>query len=123
MFQVFAQVIPSTGTTKVGANECGAFAFRCSAVVGNDGYLTAILETVLFLGWIIAAIFLAVGAIQYITSAGDKVKATEAKGTLTNALIGIVILLVIGSILTIVSNVFGGPSAIVLPGAPTVTTT
>jgi len=121
MLQVFAQSTPTAGSAVV--TDCGAFAFKCTGIIGDNGYLTAVLETMLFLGWIIAAIFLAIGAIQYITSAGDKTKATDAKGTLTNALIGIVILLVIGSILTIISNVFGGSQAITLPGAPTVKVT
>ena len=118
MFQVFAQTTPTTGSAA--ATDCGAFAFNCKAIIGDTGYLTAILETMLYIGWIIAAIFLAIGAIQYITSAGDKGKATDAKGTLTNALIGIVILLVMGSVLTIISNLFGGSPTITLPTAPKV---
>lgn len=102
------------------ATTCGAFQFNCNSIIGPTGYLTAVLSTIVTLGWITAAIFLAVGAIQYITSAGDKGKATEAKQTLTNALIGIVILLVIGSVLTMVSGFFGGGAAITLPAAPTI---
>jgi hypothetical protein len=108
----------------VSAAECSAFQFGgCTTVTGDTGYLTAILSTIVTLGWVVAAIFLAVGAIQYITSAGDKGKATEAKTTLTNALIGIVILLLIGSILTLVGNLFTGGTAIKVPNAPEVSTT
>jgi hypothetical protein len=106
------------------AASCGAFQFGgCTSVTGATGYLTEILTTIVTIGWIVAAIFLAVGAIQYITSAGDKVKATEAKQTLTNALIGIVILLLIGSILTLVSSFFTGGTDIKVPTAPVVNTT
>jgi len=102
------------------AAGCTSFDFSsCTTIIGANGYLNAILSTILTLGWIVAAIFLAYGAIQYITSAGDTKKATEAKTTLTNALIGIVILLLIGSILSMVSTIFGS-RAITLPTAPTV---
>jgi len=105
------------------AADCAAFKFGgCTTVTGENGYLTAILTTIVTLGWVIAAIFLAVGAIQYITSAGDTKKATDAKTTLTNALIGIVILLLIGSILTLVGTFFTGGTAINIPIAPEIKT-
>jgi TM2 domain-containing membrane protein YozV len=101
---------------------CGAFDFStCNTVLGPNGYLTAISTSVLSIGWIVAAIFLAVGALQYITSAGDKGKATDAKTTLTNALIGIVVLLSIGAIFTLAQNIFGTSAPVTLPAAPKVT--
>lgn len=101
---------------------CAAFDFaNCSTVLGPSGYLTAISSSVLSIGWIVAAIFLAVGALQYITSAGDKVKATDAKTTLTNALIGIVVLLSIGAIFTLAQSLFGTAAPVTLPPAPKVT--
>jgi hypothetical protein len=113
MFTVLAQ---ATG-------GCAAFQFGgCSTVTGSDGYLTAILSTIVTLGWVVAAIFLAVGAIEYITSAGDTKKAESAKTTLTNALIGIVILLLIGSVLTLVGTFFTGGTTITVPTAPTIVT-
>ena len=106
---------------------CGAFDFTtCTKVVDQtSGYLNAALASILFISWAIAAIFLAVGAIQYITSAGDKNKAGDAKQTLTNTLIGIVVILSISGILSVIGNIFTGGTtsggSIKLPSAPTVT--
>lgn len=101
------------------AQACGVFVFGdCSTITT---LLKAILDSVLSIGWVIAAMFLAIGALQYITSTGDKQKATDAKTTLTNALIGIVILLSLGAIFTLAQNIFGSGAAITLPGTPTVT--
>ena len=101
------------------AAACGSFSFaECTTI---PLYIDAILKSVLSIGWIVAAIFLAIGALQYITSAGDKGKATEAKTTLTNALIGIVVLLSIGAIFTLATNLFGTGATITLPATPAVT--
>ena len=95
---------------------CGVFSFADCGTVTT--LLKAILDSVLSIGWVIAAMFLAIGALQYITSAGDKVKATDAKTTLTNALIGIVVLLSIGAIFTLAQNIFGTGATITLPPTP-----
>jgi uncharacterized membrane protein len=52
---------------------------------------------------IVVAIFLVNGAIQYITSAGNKDKAKEATTTIKNALLALVGILALGSLLSIFS--------------------
>ena len=103
------------------AAACGAFVFSDCLTIPK--YIEAILSSILSIGWVVAAIFLAVGALQYITSAGDKVKATDAKTTLTNALIGIIVLLSIGAIFTLSTSLFGTGATINLPATPGVTQT
>jgi len=109
---------------------CQAFDFSsCKTLISSTGsstgYLNAALATIVGIAWVVAAIFLAVGAIKYITSSGDKVKAGDAKETLTNALIGIVVILAISGILSVIGNLFTGGTTgggtITLPSAPSVT--
>jgi hypothetical protein len=100
------------------AAACGAFVFNDCQTIPT--YINAVLSSILSIGWVVAAIFLAVGALQYITSAGDKNKATDAKTTLTNALIGIVVLLSIGLVFTLAQSLFGSGADIKLPATPTV---
>jgi hypothetical protein len=100
------------------AQACGVFSF--SGCVTITTLIEAILNSVLSIGWVIAAGFLAIGALQYITSAGDKQKATDAKTSLTNTLIGIVILLSIGIIFSLAESLFGDGTTLNLPTAPSV---
>jgi uncharacterized membrane protein len=64
------------------------------------------------LAFVIAAIIflfmLIFGAIQWISSGGDKQALENAKGRITNALIGIVILFALFAIVNLISNFFGG---------------
>ena len=60
-----------------------------SADIGT--VITNILQAVIAISGIIAAIFVVVGGIQYITSAGDAGKLKKAKDTILYALIGIVV--------------------------------
>ncbi len=62
--------------------------------------------------WVIAIAFLAYGGLLFITSAGDKNKAEAAKGALTNALIGIAIILSINVIVSLIGNIFGGSQTV-----------
>ena len=55
----------------------------------------------------LAAIFLLVGAIQYVTSGTEKDGAKKAQETLTNAAIGLVIALIVVVILNIIRGVVG----------------
>ena len=66
--------------------------------------LVATINWVLGIAIILVAIFLVNGAIQYITSAGNKDKAKEAATTIKNALIALVGILTLGQLLTILNN-------------------
>lgn len=62
---------------------------------------------VLFIGVAITVIFLIIGGIRYITSGGDKEAATQARGMITNAVIGFIIVIAAWAIRTIVQNLLG----------------
>jgi len=63
--------------------------------------LSFVVGIIIFVGIII------VGAIQWIISGGDKVGIESAKGKITNAVIGIVILFSVFAIISLVENFFG----------------
>ena len=66
--------------------------------------LVATINWTLGVAVIVVAIFLVNGAIQYITSAGNKDKAKEAATTIKNALIALVGILTLGSLLSILNS-------------------
>ena len=85
---------------------CGLFDLSgCNTIMMtiND----ALLPTFFTIIWIVAIGFGAYGGLLYITSAGDKGKATEAKTALTNALIGIVVVLALNIIINMLQSLFG----------------
>lgn len=65
----------------------------------------------------VALIFLLLGGIKWITSGGDKTKVTEARGTLTAAIVGLMITFLSFFIISVVSFAFGikGGSIFVIP--------
>ena len=50
-----------------------------------------ILNAIIFVGGIVAAVFIVVGGFNYMTSAGDASKVAKAKNTIIYALIGLVV--------------------------------
>lgn len=84
-----------------------------SNLQGKTGlqFFQTFLPKLLTLGLIIGVLFfffvLVVGAIQWISSGGDKNALEEAKHKITNAIVGIVILFSIFAILKLIENFFG----------------
>ncbi len=89
VFPVAAQIQPISGS------ECGEFGIPCS---GNDDtssmiyYLSTIINIFLGLAGLIAAIFLIMGGIRYITSRGEEEETKKAKNTILFAIIGLIII-------------------------------
>lgn len=100
---------PDTITNPVlGPNMQGA--------ISNSGsspawFFETFLPKLLILGFIIGALFfffiMIMGAIQWISSGGDKNALEEAKHKITNAIIGIVILFSVFAILKLIESFFG----------------
>lgn len=61
---------------------------------GSDlvGAITQIVNFFLMLAAIVAAIYLIIGGVQYITSAGDESRQEKAKNTILFAIIGLVVI-------------------------------
>lgn len=75
------------------------------------GFFADLLPRLIQLGFIVGAIIfffmLATGAIQWMFSGGDKAAVESARAKITNAIIGIVILLSVFAIVVVVENFFG----------------
>jgi len=100
------------------ANACGLFSFQgCTTI---PALLNAIINTLNSLAITLAVVFLAVGAIKYITASGNKEKATEAKTLLTQVLIGVAVILGINLIFNLLTSILGSGGSISRPAAPTV---
>jgi len=69
--------------------------------------LPALISGGLIAGAVIFFIMLLVGAIQWISSGGDKAKTEEARGRITNALTGLIILLSLFAIANLIGSFFG----------------
>lgn len=78
---------------------------------GNFDSLSSIMYFVINLVFVVglglALIFVIIGGIKYITSQGDEGKAAEARNTITNAVIGAVVIVGFRIILQLVLNVLG----------------
>lgn len=99
--------------------QCGIFQFGgCKDVIGlvkagTDSFFAII--------WVVVVIVLAYGGFLYITSVGDKPKAELAKATITNALIGIVVVLGISVLINVVSSLLTGGTFNTVPTIGTFT--
>lgn len=96
--------------------------FRVPTAAGTDpvptdtkitDILIRIIQILLAVAGLIAVIFLIVGGFRYITAAGNEETAEAAKKTITNAIIGIVVIILAFVIVRVVANaVIGGQTNI-----------
>lgn len=79
-------------------------------ILGNltpQSVVSGIIQLLLTVAFVIAFLFLVFGGIRWILSGGDKTAAEGARGTLTAALIGLVIILAAWLIIFIIEQAFG----------------
>lgn len=95
------------------ASTCTAFSFAGCKEIRET--LLAGINTATSIALIVAAIFMVIGAIKFITSSGDKGKADEAKNLLTNVLIGIAVILSINIFFGVVTSLFSGGGDFSIP--------
>lgn len=88
---------PALGSSLQGFTGVGFFNDLLPRLIG----LSFVIGIVIFL------FFMVLGAIQWIISGGDKAALEGAKGKITNAIVGIIILFSIFAILKIVEDFFG----------------
>ena len=90
----------------------GQFAALCTLKVDKaSSIVTTIITTLLIAAVIIALFFLIYGGIRWIMSGGDKGKIDQARGTITAALVGLVIAFLAFFIVSIISFVLTGQSS------------
>ncbi len=74
------------------------------------------INIVLGIGVALTIVFLILGGIQYITSKGDQKAAQEARTSLTNAVIGFIVVIGAFTIRTVLLNIIGAPTSTAVPG-------
>ncbi len=77
----------------------------CSLTI--PAVITGLIQFVLIVAFLLAFAFLVMGGIRWILSGGDKAGTEAAKGTITAALIGLIVVLVAWAILNLVKTFFG----------------
>ena len=90
---VLPMAVPQTGT---------------NAYVGNiEGMISAIIGTITIVASVALLIYLAMGAFTYITAGGDEKAATKAKGMITDAVVGLIIVVASMTVTIIILKIFG----------------
>lgn len=69
--------------------------------------VSAIIKLILVIAALIAFIFLIIGGIKWIVSGGDKAATESARGTITAALIGLLIVFAAWAIIRLIETFFG----------------
>ena len=70
-------------------------------------FLSSIITTLTVVASLAFAIYFIIGGLKWITSGGDKTKAEEAKTQMTQAAIGLIVVVVAYFIIGIISNILG----------------
>jgi len=73
-----------------------------------DSLVNFVINLVFGVGLAIALLFVIIGGTKYVMSKGDEGKATEARNTITNAIIGAVVIIVFKILLNLALNILGG---------------
>lgn len=69
-----------------------------------SGFITFVIQILLFLSGGIAVLFVVIGGFQYILSAGNEENAKKGKQTVVNAIIGLVLIILSYVIITVITN-------------------
>jgi len=95
------------GTTTQLTNPALGNLTQLEPVEFTGGLLTTLISVLFVGGAIIFFFMLLTGALLWITSGGDKAKYETAKSKITQAIVGLVILLLVFGIINIVGCLFG----------------
>lgn len=104
MRSLIAQVTPATDTIEI---KPGITEFAPLTTITFEGIIQALISLVLIIAAIIFFFMLVIGGIRWITSGGDKAQTEAARGQLTAALIGLVVVFSAWAILQILQRFFG----------------
>jgi len=80
---------------------------RNSGVGFFQKFIPSLVSLAIIIGAVIFFFNLVVGAIQWISSGGDKQKLESARGRISNAIIGLVVLLAVFAIVKLIEYFFG----------------
>ncbi|MFC1727727.1 hypothetical protein ACFL0Y_04350 [Patescibacteria group bacterium] len=105
MKKLFSFIPAAHASTMVNISATDEF-----ANLGNitlTGMIPTVIRVILIVAALVALIFLIIGGIKWITSGGDKAQVESARGTVTAALIGLVIVFAAWAIMRMVGYFFG----------------
>lgn len=95
-----------TGLTGIG----GLFGTgNLSSTTSLSQLLPEIIQLLLGIAGGVAVVFVIIGGYQYITSGGNEESAEKGRKTLTNAIIGIIIIVLSYAIITVIANLVSTP--------------
>jgi hypothetical protein len=107
VFPVAAQLTPISDCSELGI-QCTGNEDSQSLIETVTGYINAFLALV----GVVASIYLVLGGVRYIMSEGEESKAEKAKGTILNAVIGIIVIglaaIIVNFVIFVVSGRGGG---------------
>lgn len=77
-------------------------------LTGPSGLIYRVISLLLFVAGALAVLFVIIGGYQYITAAGNEEASEKGKKTLTNAVIGVVVIIMAYVIINVVVNTISG---------------
>lgn len=112
-------VLPTVAFAQINLNappNTGFFTqlFGCTPTAGSSQVLCIlqkVLNFLLAIAFIVAVIFLIIGGFRYVVSQGNEESLEKAKGTITNAIIGIVVIVLAYIILQLIFGVVNSGTA------------
>lgn len=121
--QVTGQSMPRPNVTTVKDTAAASSTNLFDELVGTNffqmdfgTFLSRAIDAVIIVGGLAVLLFLVWGAIDWLVSEGDKEKMSSAKGKITNAVIGLAILVAVWAIWQLLLQFFG-LSKVFNPGA------
>ena len=84
---------------------------NCSAGGSINSLIRTVINWMLGIAFGVAVLFLIIGGFWYITSAGNEETAEKGKGTVINAIIGIVVIILSWVIINVISNLVSNPNS------------
>ena len=100
---MMAGVVYAQDTVNLGPTE--EFANLSQVTLPN--IVPVVIQMILIVAALVALVFLIVGGIKWITSGGDKTAVESARGTITSALIGLLIVFAAWAIIRLIEYFFG----------------
>jgi|SRR5579872_6210949 len=103
---IIAMSIP-TGVFAATANSIVPTSLNSVSNIDVVQIIRAIIQFILIVAFVLAFIFLLIGGIRWITAGGDEKGVEKARGMITAALIGLVVVLIAFALIKLVETFFG----------------
>jgi len=105
--QMAALVAPVYAAETLKLTNDSSSSFKNLENLSASGIISGAISLVLILVALVFFFILVIGGLRWITSGGDEKKVGEARGQITNALIGLAIIFAAWAIMKLIGTVFG----------------